>query len=83
MVSEIDNSYSVTFLFRRPMFKQCVVWCGSKNKYKKDMCPKGIGQCAQSMIIILGSIVSIIWGNLYDFLMNTGLFTLMTSEIFI
>jgi hypothetical protein len=37
--------------------------------YKGDgyMCSKGIGQCAQSMIIILGSIVNIIGGTYITF----------------
>ena len=39
---KVDNPYSVTFLFREPIFKQYVVWCGSKNRYQKDMSLKEI-----------------------------------------
>ena len=67
MVSKIDNPYLVTFLSRRPMYKRYAVWCGSENGYKKDTCSKGIGQCAQNMAIILGSIVNIIGGTYMTF----------------
>ena len=42
-----------------PIFEGYVFRCGSKNGYQKVMCLKEIGLCAQSMITVLDSIVSV------------------------
>ena len=34
----VDNTYSVTFLFKTPKFEWCVVWSGFKNGFSKDVC---------------------------------------------
>ena len=44
---------------------------------------KEIGLCAQYMLIILGSIVKIIGGDIYDHLMCMRIFTLTMIKIFI
>ena len=54
-------------------------WCDFKNKYSKDMLFKEIGLQAQIMIIILGLIVNIIGGDLYDQLLSTRIFDLTTN----
>ena len=65
MVSEnlgakVDEPNLITYLNWTPIFEWCVVRCGSKNGYQKDMCLKEIGLHAQNMIIILDSIVNVI-----------------------
>ena len=53
-----------------------MVWHGSKNIYRKDMCSKEIGLHVQNMISILNPIVNVIGGgevHLYDHLMSTGM----------
>jgi hypothetical protein len=54
----VDVPNSVTYCNQTPMFECYVVWCGSKNRYQKDMNLTEIGQCAQNMITILGSMVN-------------------------
>ena len=50
----------------------------------KYICLQEIGLCAQNVLTIPSSIVNMIGGgDLYDHLMNTRLFTLMTNKIFI
>ena len=61
----IDTPYSVTFLIETPIFEWYVVWCGSKNGYRKDMCLHEITLRAQHMMTILGSIVYVIGGGDY------------------
>ena len=56
---------SVIYLNQRPIFYCYVVKCDFKNRYQKDMWAKEFGLCAQNVIIILGSIVNIIGGDLY------------------
>jgi hypothetical protein len=56
---------------------------GFKNGYHKDMYSKEIGLCDENMITILHTIVNIIGGNLYDHSLNTRIFTLIISKIFI
>ena len=41
---EVHSPYSVTFLIKTRIFKWCVVWCGSQNRYEKDMFEE-IGVC--------------------------------------
>ena len=61
-----------------------MVRCGFKSGHQKDiMCLKEIGPHAQNMLTILGSIVNIILGDLYDHLMSMRIFTLMMNKIFI
>lgn len=52
-----NNSYSVTFLNRAPIFE----WCDSKTGSQKDMCFNKIELHAQNTITVLGSIVNILW----------------------
>ena len=51
-----------------------MVRCGFKNGYQKGMCLKEIGVHAQNIVFILGSIVNIIEGDLYDHLTCTRIF---------
>jgi hypothetical protein len=60
-----------------------MVWCSSENGYQRDLSFKGIGLCAQNTIAVLGSIVNISEGDLYDRLMSTRIFTLIMNKIFI
>ena len=57
---EVDVPNLVTIPNRTPLFEWYVVRCGFKNGYPNDMCSKEIGQRAQNMITILGSIVNTI-----------------------
>ena len=52
-----------------------------KNK-NKNMHLKEIGLHAQNMLTILGSIVNVSGETLYDHLMSTRIFTLITNKIF-
>ena len=52
-------SDSVIYLNQTPIFEWCVIRCGSKNKYQKDVCLKESELQAQNLITILGSIVNI------------------------
>ena len=74
---------SITYFYRTLVFEWYVIWRGLKNKYKKDMCLKEIGLCAQNMITILSSTINIIGGDLYNELMSTRIFTSMMNKIFI
>jgi hypothetical protein len=58
-----------------------VVRYGSKNGYQIDMCSKEVGLCDQNMLTILGP-SQYDWGNLYDYLMSTRIFTLIMNKIF-
>jgi hypothetical protein len=40
-----------------------VVWCGSKNRYQKDMCLKESGLCTHNIISIVGPIINMIKGT--------------------
>jgi hypothetical protein len=44
---KVDNSFLVTFWIIIFRCERYVVWCGSKNKYQKDMFSKETGMCAQ------------------------------------
>jgi hypothetical protein len=56
---------SVTYLNHTPIFEWHVVWCGSKNGYKKHMCLKAIRLHAQNMRAIMNSIAKLIGGGTY------------------
>ena len=43
-----------------PMFDWCVVSCASKDVHPQETCSKKTGLCAQNMLTIIWSIVSII-----------------------
>ena len=79
---QVDNPYLDTFLIKKLAFEWHVDWCGSKNGYQIDMCPKEIDLHAQKMIIVLGSIVNIIEG-IHDYLKSTRIFILIMNKIFI
>ena len=51
--------------------------------HQKNIRSKEIGLCTHNMLIILGSIINIIRGDLYDHLVATRIFTLIMHEIFI
>ena len=72
----------VAYLNRTPILEWFVVWCGSKNKYQKDMCLKEIGLHPQNMVIILNLIININ-GGLYDYLKSTRISILIRNKIFI
>ena len=74
---------SNTTIIWTPVLECCVFRCRSKNWHQKDMCLKEVGLHAQSMLIILGSIVNMIRGDLYDRLLSTRITTLITNKIFI
>ena len=60
------------------------VWvrCGFKNGHQRGMCLKEIGLCAQNLLSILRSIVSIIiGGDLYDRFRRKKSLTLMMNKI--
>ena len=44
---------SIAYLIQTSKLERYMVWCGSKNKYRKDTCLKDIGLRAQNMIAIL------------------------------
>lgn len=44
----------------------CVVRHGFKNGHKRNMCSANIGLHAQDLLEILGTIVNVIAGHLYD-----------------
>ena len=64
---------SITYLNHTLINEWHVVWWGSRIDTKKT-CIKDIGLCAQNMITILGLMVKIVVGNLYDHLMSTRIF---------
>ena len=80
---EVDVPNLVTSLNRTPIFMWYVIRCKTKIKYQKYMCSNEIGLQAQSMITILSSIVNTTGEDLYDYLMNTSIFTLILNKIFI
>ena len=45
-----------------------MVRCGSKNEHLKDMCLQDTGIHAQNILTILGSIINMIGGPLYELL---------------
>ena len=62
------------------------VWVrvGLRMDTKKASCSKEIGLCAQNMLTFLGSIVNMVgsgWGELYDYLMSTKIFSLIMNKI--
>ena len=57
---KVDVPYSNIAIILTPIFKWYVVRCGSKNRHQKHMHLKEIGLGAQTMLIILGSVVNII-----------------------
>ena len=57
-----------------------MVWCGSNNRYQKDMCLEEIGLRAQNMIAILGSIIEIAVGGTC---MSTRIFTSLIYKTFL
>ena len=68
----------VTYRNQTPIFKWYVVSCGSKNEHPKrdwTMCSKQVNHSKLNN--------QHNWGNLYDHLMSTRIFTLVMNEIFI
>ena len=63
MDPKVDLPESVTYLNRTSIFEWYVVWCGSKNRYHKDMFLRSIALHAQNMVPILSSIVNITEGT--------------------
>lgn len=59
-----------------------MVWCGSTNGHKNYMCYNDIELSAQILPPILGLIVNIIGGDLYDWLRRESLLIIM-NKIFI
>jgi hypothetical protein len=59
---EVDMPNLVSSLNWTPIVEWCVVKCGSKNGYPKDMCLEKIGLCAQNSMAFLGSTINIIGG---------------------
>ena len=57
--TSINRPSSVPYLDRTPVLKTCVVKCGLKNEYQKDICSKEIGLHAQKLIFFLDSVVNI------------------------
>ena len=78
----VDAPKLIIYLLCTPVFEWYVVWCGYKNKYEKDICLKEIGLHAQNMITIL-SLSQHDWGDLYDHLLSTKIFTLIIYKIII
>ena len=66
-----------------PIFEWYAGICGSKNRHQTEMSLEEIGLRAQNMTTIskLNSLHK--WGDLYDHLMSTKIFTLILHEIFI
>ena len=58
---KVSRPFMVTFFNRTALWSGCVVRWGSKYAHQKDMCLE-IGQRAQNLLTILGSIVNIIGG---------------------
>ena len=72
------------FLNQTPILEWCVVRSRSKNEPEKgDMCLKEIGLWAQNWLTTLGSNSQQNWGDLYDHVMNSRIFTLTMNKIFI
>ena len=71
---------SVTDLTRKPLFK-FKMWfdVAPRTDTKEYMCLKQIELHAQNMITISQHN----WGDLYDHLMNTSIFTLIMNKMFI
>ena len=64
---------SITSRMWTPIFEWCVFGCGFENRHINGiMCLKRIGLHAQNMLTILGPIVKIIEGDLYDHQMSMG-----------
>ena len=79
---KLSRPVMVTFPNWTAMFEWCVVSCGCKNALKKDLCWREIGLCAENVNHSrLNSQDN--WGDLYDYLMSTRIFTLTMSKIFI
>jgi hypothetical protein len=53
----------ITYLNWTPILEWHVVWCGSKNRYQKDMCLKESGLCTHNIISIVGPIINMIKGT--------------------
>ena len=81
---KVDVLNSATYRIKIRIFKGYVVRCDFENGFQADICLQEIGICVQNMLTILGSIVNIISGDLYDHLyMSTRIFTLIMDKIFI
>jgi hypothetical protein len=63
------------------LYGWCVFRCGSKRAHQKDMCSKEIGQCAQNLWTIVGSVLSIEWGVYYHSV-RKRIFTFIMNNIF-
>jgi hypothetical protein len=61
-VGKVDMRNLITFRIHTPVFEWCVIRCGSRIEYQKDMClrERDIGLHVQNMIIVVSSIVNII-----------------------
>ena len=60
---KIRGRNSILRLELTVVFEHCVVRCGSKNGYQKDVSLKDVGLAAQNLLTILSSIVKIDWGR--------------------
>ena len=80
---KVDLPNLVTYLDWTPIFEWYVVICDSKNRYETDMCLKEIGLRAQNMITIFRLNSQHKWGDLYDYLMSTTIFTLILHKILV
>ena len=56
--TKVDSLYLATLLIKTPIIEWYVVWCGSKNGYRKTMLLKEIGLHAQNAITILKSTIN-------------------------
>ena len=74
---------SNTAIIWTPLFEWYMGSCGSKNGHQEGMCSKEIRLHAQNMLTILGLMVNMTRGDLYDHLMSTRIFTLIMNKIFI
>jgi hypothetical protein len=73
----------VTFLSRTGTFEWYMVWCGSKNRYQNNiMCLKDIELRAQNRKNQLRFNGQHNWGDLYDHLMSTRVFTLIMHNMY-
>ena len=59
-----------------------MVRCGSKNRHQKDKCLEEIRLCVQNTLTIIGSIIDIVRGHLYDHLMSTRISTLIENKVY-
>ena len=83
MGGKVGMHHLVTYLDQTPIYEWFVVRGSSKNKYIQDLCSKEMELCAQNFNHHSRPNNVHIWKNLYDYLMNMRIFTLMMNKIFI